>query len=98
MSLTSLDLKLGFRMLVKYPGLTVVGGLAMAFAIWGGAVTFQLVTLFTKPALPLAGGQPIVQMRSCGGAAGREEPRALRDFMVWRSSLSSVTALGAWRD
>ncbi len=26
----SLDLKLGFRMLVKYPGLTLVGGLAMA--------------------------------------------------------------------
>src|SRR5688572_3751334 len=30
----TLDLKLGGRMLVKYPGLTVVGGLAMAFAIW----------------------------------------------------------------
>ncbi len=29
----SLDLKLGGRMLVKYPGLTMVGGLAMAFAI-----------------------------------------------------------------
>ena len=28
----SLDLKLGGRMLVKYPGLTIVGGLAMAFA------------------------------------------------------------------
>ena len=27
------DIKLGGRMLVKYPGLTVVGGLAMAFAI-----------------------------------------------------------------
>jgi hypothetical protein len=30
----SLDLRLGARMLVKYPGLTIVGGLAMAFAIW----------------------------------------------------------------
>jgi hypothetical protein len=29
----SLDLKLGFRMLVKHPGLTLVGGLAMPFAI-----------------------------------------------------------------
>ena len=35
----SLDLKLGLRMLAKYPGLTVVGGLAMAFGIWFGAVT-----------------------------------------------------------
>src|SRR5688500_10179477 len=33
-----LDLKLGVRMLVKYPGLTVVGGLAMAFGIWFGAI------------------------------------------------------------
>jgi putative ABC transport system permease protein len=30
----SLDFKLGVRMLVKYPGLTIVGSLAMAFAIW----------------------------------------------------------------
>src|SRR5215213_3276112 len=30
----SLDMKLGFRMLVKYPGLTIIGGLAMAFSIW----------------------------------------------------------------
>ena len=29
----SLDLKLGFRMLVKHPGLALVGGLAMAFGI-----------------------------------------------------------------
>ena len=37
----SLDFKLGGRMLVKYPGLTIVGGLAMAFAIWVGAVVFE---------------------------------------------------------
>ena len=36
----SLDLKLGGRMLVKYPGLTIVGGLAMAFAICVGTVIF----------------------------------------------------------
>ena len=30
-----LDLKLGGRMLVEYLGLTIVGGLAMAFAIFG---------------------------------------------------------------
>ena len=32
-----LDLKLGGRMLVKYPVLTVVSGVSMAFAIWVGA-------------------------------------------------------------
>ena len=42
----SLDLKLGGRMLVKYPGLTIVGGLAMAFAICVGTVIFQVLALF----------------------------------------------------
>ena len=45
-----LDLKLGGRMLVKYPGLTIVGGLAMAFAIWVGAVVFEMVTLIVSDA------------------------------------------------
>ncbi|HET9454218.1 MAG TPA: permease prefix domain 1-containing protein, partial [Gemmatimonadaceae bacterium] len=36
-----LDLKLGGRMLVKYPMLTIVGGISMAFAIWVGASTFE---------------------------------------------------------
>src|SRR5829696_8158512 len=49
----SLDLKLGFRMLAKYPGLTVVGGLAMAFGIWFGAVTFQMLGIVTGTKLPL---------------------------------------------
>ena len=43
----SLDLKLGGRMLVKYPGLTIVGGLAMAFAICVGTVIFQVLALLT---------------------------------------------------
>jgi len=32
-----MDLKLGLRMLVKYPGLTIAGGLAIAIAIGLGA-------------------------------------------------------------
>src|SRR5919112_3287042 len=59
-----LDLKLGARMLVKYPGLTIVGGLAMAFAIWAGLVIFQVVGLFTNPTLPLTQGARLVEVRS----------------------------------
>src|SRR5918999_5695482 len=36
-----LDLKLGGRMLVKYPVLTLGGGISMAFAIWVGAGAFE---------------------------------------------------------
>jgi predicted permease len=94
----SLDMKLGFRMLVKYPGLTIVGGLAMAFAIWAAAVTFEVVGLIVNPTLPLPGGDRIVQLRNWDVEANRAEPRALYDFIVWREALSSVTDLGAYED
>ena len=47
----SLDITLGLRMLRKYPGLTFVGGLAMAFAIWVGAVVFQVMGCTSRPDL-----------------------------------------------
>jgi len=94
----SLDLKLGGRMLVKYPGLTIVGGLAMAFAICVGTVIFQVLSLFFSPTLPLPAGDRIVYIRNWDVAANEPEPRALYDFAVWRGASRSVTDLGAWRD
>jgi putative ABC transport system permease protein len=93
-----LDVKFGFRMLVKYPGLTVIGGLAMAFAVWVGAVVFEMVTEFTHPTLPLPNGDRVVQIRDWDVEAGKVEPRAVHDFVVWRESLKSVTDIGAFRD
>jgi hypothetical protein len=68
-------------MLVKYPGLTVVGGLAMAFAIWAGVVSFVLVGQIVHPTLPLPDGDRIVvversQLGSVGGqpSADRADP------------------------
>jgi predicted permease len=94
----SLDLKLGGRMLVKYPGLSLVGGLAMAFAICVGAVIFEVVTLFIHPTLPLPAGERIVQIENWDVTASEPEPRALHDFLIWRGALQTVTELGAWRD
>jgi predicted permease len=96
--MTWLDVKLGARMLVKYPGLAIVGGLAIAFAIWVGAVTFQMVTLFVYPTLPFSAGSRIVQIQTRDVATSEIEPRVLQDFAVWRDGLKSVTSLGAWRD
>ena len=39
-----LDLKLGVRMLVRYPGLTVVAVFAMSFTVLVGAATFEFIT------------------------------------------------------
>ena len=94
----SLDLKLGLRMLVKYPGLTLVGGVAMAFAIWMGAMTFEMVNMFMNPTLPLPGGDRIVQLRNWDVEKNAKEPRALYDFVVWRGALSRVMDIGAWSD
>lgn len=92
------DLKVGGRMLVKYPGLTVVGGVAMAFAICLGLVVFQVVSLFTHPTLPLSEGARLVEVRVLDVSANDQERRILHDFLGWRQSLRSLTAIGAWRD
>ncbi len=94
----TLDLKLGGRMLVKYPGLTIVGGLAMAFAICVGVVVFEMVMLFVSPTLPLPGGERIVHLRNWDVQANDPEPHALHDFVVWRQAMQSVTDFGAWED
>jgi len=93
-----MDLKLGGRVLVKYPGLTIVGVVAMAFAIWVGIVIFQVVGLFVHPTLPLSQGARLVEIRSIDVAANIQEKKVLRDFLEWKQSLRSLTELGAWRD
>ena len=93
-----LDVKLGFRMLAKYPGITIVGGLAMAFAIWMGAATFEIVTQLLNPHVPLPGGDRIVALRNWDIATNRPDQKALHDFMDWREQLRTVEDLGAFRD
>jgi hypothetical protein len=76
-----LDFKLGMRMLVRYPGLTVIGGLAMAFGIWVGAGAFEIVGQITRPSVPLPGGDRIVGIRlgvvpDLGMFWGTHDPKA----------------------
>ena len=93
----SLDLKLGFRMLVKYPGLAIIGGLAMAFGIWFGAVTFQMFGMLTSSKLPLPEGDRIVKIENWDAKILDEEERVLYDYQLWRS-MRSITDIGAYRN
>ena len=93
----SLDLRLGWRMLVKYPGLAVVGGLAMAFAIGIGAVSFELLAQVFSPRLPLPGGERLVGLLLWDPAKAEPERRALHALSVWREELATVEELGAFR-
>ena len=93
----SLDLKLGFRMLAKYPGLTVVGGVAMAFGIWFGAVTFHMFGILSSTKLPLPDGDRIVKIQNWDLKMQENEDRVLYDYQSYRG-LRSITDLGAYRD
>ena len=93
----SLDFKLGFRMLRKYPGLTVVGGLAMAFAIWVGASAFEFLTQVVKPVIPLEEGHRIVGLRNWDASASRTADPSPHDFLTWRDGLKTVDDVGAFR-
>lgn len=93
----SLDLKLGARMLVKYPGLTVVGGIAMAFGIWFGAVTFHMFGILQSTKLPLPDGDRIVKIQNWDLKGQEHEDRVLYDYQLYRG-LRSITDLGAYRN
>jgi putative ABC transport system permease protein len=92
-----LDFKLGFRMLSRYPGLTLVGGLALAFAVWLGATTFQIVTQALHPTLPFANADRIVGLRLWHIPSAGVEEQASWDLHRWRPSLKSIQDLGAYR-
>lgn len=90
-----LDFKLGLRMLLRFPGLTFVAGLAIAFAIGLGAATFEFVRDTIFPRLPFEGGDRVVLL--VNRADGDFDRRGLHDLELWRTELSSVDEMGAWR-
>ena len=98
MKMSWLDFRLGFRMLLKYPGLTVVGGLALALAIAVGAAAFELSAQAINPSLPLPDGDRIVALRLWHVQANGIEEQALYDFVSWRGTLRSIDEVGAYRD
>jgi putative ABC transport system permease protein len=92
-----LDWKLGARMLLRYPALTIIGGLSLAAAMTIGAIGIEVAgELLYKP-LPFDEGSRVVRLETQDTAAARVEPRVLHDFAIWRRSLKTVTELGAAR-
>ncbi|HEY0035551.1 MAG TPA: ABC transporter permease, partial [Longimicrobium sp.] len=95
--ISRLDVKLGARMLVKYPGLTLVGGLGMAVAIAIGACAFAMFYSYLQPTVPLDEGARVVGVENYDVAVSDQERRSLHDFVAWRQELKSVRELGAFR-
>jgi predicted permease len=91
------DYKLGLRMLVKYPGLTVAGGLALAIAIGIGAGWYDLAGKLLWPTIPLPDGDRIVVVETQNTLTADPEARVAHDFLEWRRDLKSIGDLGAFR-
>lgn len=95
---TALDLKLGARMLAKYPGLTLVGVVGMAVAVAIGAVAFSSVSTIVDAPLPLDEGDRVVAIQNIDLRANDEGRRThLHDMAIWRRSLRAVQDIGAYR-
>ena len=92
----SLDARLGARMLVKHPALSLVGGFAMAVAIAIGAAAFELISEVLHPALPFEGGDRIVTLHYATDGDERER-HVVHEFFEWRGRLQSVAQLSAFR-
>jgi putative ABC transport system permease protein len=91
------DYRLGLRMLLKYPGLTLAGGLALAIAMGVGAGWYDVMGKVLAPTIPLPEGEQLVSIETRNTLTNRLEPRVLRDFLEWRRGLQTIEALGAYR-
>jgi putative ABC transport system permease protein len=92
-----LDWKLGARMLLKYPALTIIGGLSLAAAIAIGAVGMEVANELLYSRLPFDEGDRVVAIEMGDAGSSRVEPRILHDYAVWRESLETVVQIGAAR-
>ena len=92
-----LDVKLGLRMLFKYKGLSLAGGLALAIAIGLGAAWYDVVSDQLHPRLPLPEGDRIVEVEMHNVATSQGERRVLHDLLNWRRDVRSIEELGAYR-
>lgn len=90
------DYKLGVRMLLKYPGLTIAGGLALSIAIGIGAGWYDLWGKLLWPTIPLPDGDRIVIIETQNALTNEPELRVTRDFLEWRNEVRSIDDLGAY--
>jgi putative ABC transport system permease protein len=101
MRISWIDMKLGIRMLVKYPGLSLVAVIGMALAIAIGAGYFAAFSALLDSRLPIEKGERAVVIRNrtmSGPDAGDTLPASPYDFIQWRGQLKSIEAVGAFRD
>jgi predicted permease len=91
-----MDLKLGVRMLIKSPGLTIIAVIALAIAIAAGAAYLEFVRDVFGTHLQADGGE-IVGIQVWNTAQRTSESRALAAFAEWRDKVTTIDQFGALR-
>ena len=80
-----LDFTLAWRMLLRYPGLSVVSVLGISVGIAIAAAAFAIVSTMTNAAVPLDEGDQVVSLVLWDASTSNREPRMVHDFATWRS-------------
>jgi predicted permease len=96
MRISWLDIKLGARMIHRYPGLTLVAGVAIGVANALGAGVMGAVAMMRDPKIPLDEGDRIVGLQVWSTSFNAER-RIAFDLATWKSELKMVRDLGAFR-
>src|SRR4051812_36188102 len=93
-----IDVKLGLRMFVRYPGLSLVSVTGMAVAIAIGAGYFTVLGTWLDATLPLPEGERIISIRNQSLSGSSLSDASGADFLDWRDQLKSVRDLSAFRN
>ena len=92
-----IDFRLGARMLLKYPGLSLVGGVGLTVGIAVGAAFFAFFYAYIYSTIPAPDGHRIVGLENWDVRTNNEMRQSASDFVAWRDGMKTVQELGAFR-
>jgi predicted permease len=93
---STLDFALAWRMLRRYPGLSLVTVFGMAVGIAVATTALTVVTMFLDTRIPLPAGERIVSLVSFDASNGTRELRLASDYATW-GEMASLEAIGIAR-
>lgn len=85
---STLDFTLAWRMLLRYPGLSLVSVLGMSVGITIAAGAFTIVSAMLGTKLPLPEGDRLVSLVNWDASTNNREQRLLYDIQAWRDATS----------
>jgi len=91
-----LDLRLGVRMLWRYPVLSCVSTVSLALAVAIGALAWAVITMFLWPSLPMPAGDRVVRIQLHDDISNQFEAHLTADFLRWRGGTITLSDVGAW--